>query len=112
MYQMDENNSGGVGAKKGFFFQDYVATFFASEMLLNSHINGIGCEVCDDINIFHPKGIVTHVQVKTGTVANGWNLTELKAPRNYTPDKGPKLHSSVLHKSLELDKNPSVTRVC
>ncbi|WP_175354184.1 dsDNA nuclease domain-containing protein [Aliivibrio fischeri] len=104
MYQMDENNSGGVGAKKGFFFQDYVTTLFVSEMLLDNRISGVGCEVGDDIDLFHPKNIVTHVQVKTGTVDNGWNLKELKACRNLTKDKKPKRHSSVLHKSLELDK--------
>ncbi|EGR2845024.1 DUF4297 domain-containing protein [Vibrio parahaemolyticus] len=108
MYQMDENNGGGVGAKKGFFFQDYVATLFASEMLLDNRISGVGCEVGDDIELFHPKNIVTHVQVKTGTVDNGWNLTELKASRNSTQDKKPKPYSSVLHKSLELDKDTNL----
>lgn len=105
---MDENNSGGVGAKKGFFFQDYIATLFASEMLLDNRICGIGCEVGDDIDIFHINNIMTHVQVKTGTVSNVWNLTELKAPRNYTQNQKPKPQSSVLHKSLELDKDPKM----
>lgn len=108
MYHMDDSNSGGVGAKKGFFFQDYVATLFVSEMLLDNRINGVGCEVGDDIELFHPKSVVTHVQVKTGTVDNGWNLTELKKCRNLTQDKKPKRHSSVLHKSLELDKDTNL----
>ncbi|OUS72034.1 hypothetical protein B5G52_09270 [Pseudoalteromonas sp. A601] len=109
MYQMDENNGGGVGAKKGFFFQDYVATLFASEMLLDNRISGVGCEVGDDIELFHPKKVVTHVQVKTGTVDKDWNLTELKKSRNLTQDKKPKSYSSILHKSLELDKDTNLT---
>lgn len=106
---MDENNSGGVGAKKGFFFQDYVATFLASEMLLDYHIRGIGCEIDDDIEVFHSSGCVTHVQVKTGTVDKCWNLEQLKAPRNFKANKKPRPFSSVLHKSLELDKDPNIT---
>ncbi|MBF4438194.1 DUF4297 domain-containing protein, partial [Vibrio anguillarum] len=62
----------------------------------------------DDIDLFHLKNIVTHVQVKTGTVDNGWNLKELKASRNSTQDKKPKPYSSVLHKSLELDKDTNL----
>ncbi|PKF49730.1 dsDNA nuclease domain-containing protein [Enterovibrio nigricans] len=107
MYQMDENNSGGVGAKAGFYFQDHVATLLASEMLLDNRVRGIGCEVGDDIDVFHSDDSVTHVQVKTGTVDKDWNLTQLRAPRNSGAVKDP--NSSILHKSLELDKDPTVT---
>jgi hypothetical protein len=107
-YQMDESNAGGVGAKKGFYFQDYVATLLASEMLVDSDITGIGCEVGDDVEIFNSDNSVIHVQVKTGTVSNLWSLKELKAPRNFTSNKKPKPKSSILHKSLEFDKEPNI----
>ncbi|MGN5000641.1 dsDNA nuclease domain-containing protein [Aeromonas sp. 61P] len=108
MYQMDDNNRGGVAAKKGFFFQDYVATFLATEMLLDRDIKGIGCEVGDDIEIFHSDNSITHVQVKTGTVSNHWTLSELKAPRNVNQGGKAQPNSSILHKSLELDKTPNI----
>jgi len=68
MYQMDESNRGGVAAKKGFFYQDYMATLLATRMLLDSNIRGIGNEVGEDIEIYSMNDIVTYVQVKTGTV--------------------------------------------
>ena len=108
MYQMDDNNRGGVAAKKGFFFQDYVATFLATEMLFDRDIKGIGCEVGDDIEIFHSDNSITHVQVKTGTVSNHWTLSELKAPRNVNQGGKAQPNSSILHKSLELDKTPNI----
>lgn len=107
-YLMDESNRGGVAAKKGFYFQDFVTTLFATEMLIDNYILGVGCEVGDDVEIFHSDSSVTHVQVKTGTVDKSWNLTELKAPRNFDSTGKPIPKSSILHKSLEFDKTAKI----
>ncbi|EJU9538318.1 dsDNA nuclease domain-containing protein [Vibrio parahaemolyticus] len=104
MFQMDKSNQGGTAAKKGFYYQDYFATLLVTRMLLDRNIKGIGCEVFDDIDIYHADDSITYVQVKTGTVDKDWNLTELKKPRNETKKDGKaKKNSSILHKSLEQD---------
>ncbi|MEZ8027178.1 dsDNA nuclease domain-containing protein [Enterovibrio norvegicus] len=108
MFEMDKSNQGGIGAKKGFFYQDYFATLLVTRMLLDREIKGVGCEVFDDIDIYHTDNSVTYVQVKTGTVDKEWNLTELKKPRNITSKGAAKPQSSILHKSLELDKNKNL----
>ena len=109
MYYMDESNSGGVAAKKGFFYQDYMATLLSTKMLLDSNIIGIGNEVGDDIEIYAMNNVVTYVQVKTGTVDNHWTITELKKPRGKISGGLPKPHSSILHKSFDFDNDPKVT---
>ncbi|HAS6981373.1 TPA: DUF4297 domain-containing protein [Vibrio parahaemolyticus] len=88
MFQMDKSNQGGTAAKKGFYYQDYFATLLVTRMLLDRNIKGIGCEVFDDIDIYHADDSITYVQVKTGTVDKDWNLTELKKPRNETKKDG------------------------
>jgi hypothetical protein len=100
---MDKSNLGGSGAKKGFYYQDYFATLLVTRMLLDRGIKGVGCEVFDDIDIYHSDNSITYVQVKTGTVGKDWNLTELKKPRNKTSRGKAKVNSSILHKSLEQD---------
>ncbi|WP_159458212.1 dsDNA nuclease domain-containing protein [Photobacterium andalusiense] len=105
---MDKSNQGGTGAKKGFFYQDYFAALLVTRMLLDREIKGIGCEVFDDIDIYHTDNSITYVQVKTGTVDKDWNLAELKKPRNTTSIGTSKPQSSILHKSLELDRDKSL----
>lgn len=104
MFLMDKSNQGGTGAKKGFYYQDYFATLLVTRMLLDRNIKGIGCEVFDDIDIYHHDNSITYVQVKTGTVDKEWNLSELKKPRNNIAGTKPKPQSSILHKSLQQDK--------
>ncbi|HIF9057190.1 TPA: dsDNA nuclease domain-containing protein [Photobacterium damselae] len=108
MLPMDKSNQGGTGAKKGFYFQDYFATLLVTRMLLDRTIKGIGCEVFDDIDIYHTDNSVTYVQVKTGTVDKEWNITELKKSRNKTSEGKVKTHSSILHKSLEFDNKKGI----
>ncbi len=50
---MSDSDSGGIGAKKGFLYQDYVAALFTLNMLVDKKLHSIRCEVKDDIDLIY-----------------------------------------------------------
>lgn len=98
---MNTNNSGGVGAKKGFLFQDYVAAYFVTKMLRDKRIKGICCEVKDDIDIIYDDR-VCYVQIKTTDSNSRWNISELKE-RTKEQGKTRYNNDSIIHKSISCD---------
>lgn len=105
---MAENDSGGIGAKKGFLYQDYVAALFALKMLDDKSISEIRCEVSDDIDVVYDS-YIEYVQVKTTKSDKAWQMGEFtkcsyntkktstgKERKEYKRD-------SILHKSMDCD---------
>lgn len=100
---MDESDGGGVGAKKGFLYQDYAAALYVTEMLLDKEILAVRCEVTDDIDIIR-KDSIEYIQVKTTDSDKNWTLTEFTETSKQ--EKGKTKHvDSILHKSLACDNN-------
>lgn len=107
---MVNSDSGGIGAKKGFLYQDYVAALNVLFMLQNKKIQEVRCEVSDDIDIVYDD-YIEYVQVKTTTSERSWLLTELTDCTKKTVEgkkqgstKVVKNEDSILHKSLSCDK--------
>ncbi|UHQ54140.1 dsDNA nuclease domain-containing protein [Microbulbifer sp. YPW16] len=106
---MAKSDSGGIGAKKGFLYQDYVAALNALYMLLNKSIKEIRCEVSDDIDVVYDD-YVEYVQVKTTKAEKAWQIgeftkTSYKEKQTKTGKKKKEYGSdSILHKSLDCDK--------
>lgn len=103
---MDQSDSGGVGAKKGFLYQDYAAAYYVTKMLLDKRIIAVRCEVTDDIDIIYDSEIES-VQVKTTDGDRKWSLTEFTKISEHKNKNKPKPTDSILHKSLECDKLPN-----
>lgn len=106
---MANSDSGGIGAKKGFLYQDYVAALNVLFMLQNKKIQEVRCEVSDDIDIVYEE-FIEYVQVKTTASNKSWLLTELtNCSKKTVPAKKPgstkviKNKDSILHKSLSCD---------
>ena len=72
---MEQSDSGGVGAKKGFLYQDYAAAYFLLKMLRDKSIISIRCEVTDDIDVVY-QDYIEYVQVKTTDAERKWTLKE------------------------------------
>lgn len=98
---MDANDSGGVGAKKGFLFQDYVAAYFVTLMLRDKRIQGVCCEVKDDIDILY-SDYVEYVQIKTTDDDKKWNVDEL-CKRTKKKNSVRYNNDSIVHKSIQCD---------
>ncbi len=99
---MDANDAGGVGAKKGFLYQDLAAAFYLSQMLFDKKLKTIRCEVTDDIDLVFDC-YTEYVQVKTTDSEKLWSIDELSK----ISSKGKQ--DSILHKSLSCDKTPGLT---
>lgn len=95
---MDHSNSGGVGAKKGFLFQDYVAALYVTEMLRDKRIKGVCCEVKDDVDIIY-ENHVRFIQIKTTDGDKKWSAKEL-CLRTKKKDSNRYNQDSIVHKSL------------
>lgn len=54
---MKKIDSGGIGAKKGFLYQDYIAAYLALHMLKDKHLKAVRCEVSDDIDLIYTNYI-------------------------------------------------------
>ncbi|HAV1411523.1 dsDNA nuclease domain-containing protein [Vibrio parahaemolyticus] len=108
---MSQSDSGGVGAKKGFLYQDYVATYYALKMLQDKNLLSVRCEVTDDIDLVYSH-CTEYVQVKTTQKDKSWQLTEF-TERSYKIPTGKKRkvfkEDSILHKSLDCDNDTNVT---
>lgn len=98
---MDSNDSGGVGAKKGFLFQDYVAAYFVTLMLRDKRIRGICCEVKDDIDVLY-SDYVEYIQIKTTDDDKKWSADEL-CKRTKKKDSNRYNNDSIVHKSIQCD---------
>ena len=105
---MSNSDSGGIGAKKGFLYQDYFAALCTLEMLYDKGVEKIRCEVSDDIDIVYSDSI-EYVQVKTTKADHSWQLGEFTrcSFRKERTKKGSERkvynHDSILHKSLDCD---------
>lgn len=96
---MEQSDSGGVGAKKGFFYQDLAAAYYLTKMLIDKTLKYVRCEVTDDIDLVYDKHI-EYIQVKTTDNDSKWTITELCKTENATKT------DSIIHKSLSCDNNP------
>ncbi|CAH7189047.1 conserved hypothetical protein [Vibrio chagasii] len=104
---MIKTDSGGIGAKKGFLYQDYIAAYFTLQMLKDKSLMAVRCEVSDDIDLLY-KGYIEYVQVKTTALSNKWNLNELTTvtKKVVAGKKNPVKNSdSILHKSIDCDND-------
>lgn len=109
---MSRNDSGGVGAKSGFLFQDYVAAYYVLQMLQNKRIDAVRFEVTDDIDVIYTQGEIEFIQVKTTEAERRWSIGELcevsKVKKERGKPKPPPATDSILHKSLSCDSNISI----
>ena len=109
---MNRDDSGGVGAKSGFLFQDYVAAYYVFRMLQNKKIDAVRCEVTDDIDILYPNDEIEYIQVKTTEGDRKWSIAELcevtKVKKERGKPKPPPINDSILHKSLNCDTDISI----
>lgn len=106
---MDASNTGGVGAKHGFLYQDYAAAFYLLKMLRDKRLKAVRCEVTDDIDLIYDD-YIEYVQVKSTDGNSKWNLKEFCATSPAKKVKGKKLkkpQDSILHKSLACDDKDS-----
>ena len=105
--EMESNDSGGVAAKHGFFFQDCVAAYHVTQMLRDKTIRSIRCEVTDDIDIVS-DGYIDFVQVKS-TGKTRWNISDivqnLKGANKKTIP-----FTSILHKSMQCESDATFSR--
>lgn len=99
---MDATDAGGVGAKKGFLYQDLAAAFYLSQMLFDKNLKTIRCEVTDDIDLVF-ESYTEYVQVKTTDSEKLWSIEELSK----ISEKGKQ--DSILHKSLSCDKTSGLS---
>ena len=74
---MDSSNAGGVAAKYGFVYQDYVAALLTTEMLMDKHMRFVRCEVVDDIDVGWDD-VIEFVQVK-GAEDRSWTISAITA---------------------------------
>lgn len=104
LFMMISSNTGGVGAKAGFLFQDYAAALYVIQMLTDKTLLAVRCEVTDDIDlIFDDRE--EFVQVKTTDGESKWTLTEVCAVTKRKKERGkPKplpSDDSIIHKSMQ-----------
>lgn len=105
---MKKNDCGGIGAKKGFLYQDYVAALNTLRMLSDKNIKEVRCEVSDDIDVVYDD-YIEYVQVKTTKADKSWQLSELtkrshkKVKTKTGREKKVYNKDSILHKSLDCD---------
>jgi hypothetical protein len=106
---MDKSDSGGVGAIKGFLYQDFVAAYLVIGMLNDKSIKKVRFEVSDDVDVVY-EDFIRYVQVKSTSSDSNWTLDEfakVSVKETVGPRKGVKkikAKDSILHKSLECDK--------
>lgn len=63
---MEITDSGGVAAKYGFLYQDCVAAWLATEMLMDKRMRAVRVETVDDIDVIW-AGFTEFIQVKTAS---------------------------------------------
>ena len=108
---MENSDSGGVGAKKGFLYQDYAAALYVISMIRNKKIKAVRCEVTDDIDIIYDN-YIEYVQVKTTDSNTKWGVVEFcktSTAKKVSGKRSIKPTDSILHKSLGCDKHKKLT---
>ncbi|EPO8472415.1 dsDNA nuclease domain-containing protein [Yersinia enterocolitica] len=98
---MDSSDSGGVGAKKGFLYQDHAAAYFVTMMLRDKRLQGVCCEVIDDIDLIYDD-YIEYIQLKSTDGDKKWTPDELC---KRTKESGHKRYNdnSIVHKSMDTD---------
>ncbi|ENQ8053208.1 DUF4297 domain-containing protein [Vibrio parahaemolyticus] len=108
---MDQSDSGGVAALKGFTYQNVAAAYYVLQMLRDKSLIAVRCEVIDDFDLIY-NNRVEYVQVKTKDGDSKWTIEEfaeadtkvVKPTGRQTKDQTISLRDSILHKSLLCDK--------
>lgn len=108
---MEQSDSGGVAAIKGFTYQNLVAAYYILTMLLDKTLVSVRCEVIDDIDLVYDDR-VEYVQVKTTDADCKWKINDFaEAKTKEVPPVKPKRkmqtvsrEDSILHKSIMCDK--------
>jgi hypothetical protein len=107
---MENSDLGGVGAKKGFLYQDYAAALYVISMLRDKRIKAVRFEVTDDIDIIYDS-YTEYVQVKTTDNDKKWSVIEFCKTSPAKKGKGSiKFADSILHKSLSCDRNRGIAK--
>lgn len=109
---MEQTDSGGVAALKGFTYQNLAAAYYVLNMLRDKSLISVRCEVVDDIDLIY-ENRVEYVQVKTTDGNSKWCMQELaEATTKSVPPVGRQRNyqtvsneDSILHKSLLCDKD-------
>lgn len=108
---MDQSDSGGVAALKGFTYQNVAAAYYVLCMLRDKSLISVRCEVVDDIDLVYDNRI-EYVQVKTTDSDSKWKVKEFaEATTKTVPPTGRQKvdqvisqEDSILHKSIQCDR--------
>ena len=108
---MEQSDSGGPAALKGFTYQNFAAAYYVLTMLRDKSLISVRCEVIDDIDLVYNNRI-EYVQVKTTDNDSKWTVKEFsEASTKMVPPVRPQrvdqkvsLEDSILHKSILCDK--------
>lgn len=108
---MEITDSGGVAAKYGFLYQDCVAAWLATEMLMDREMRAVRVETVDDVDIVW-AGFTEFIQVKAAaekkwtptTITDNSTSTAVASTKSKpggTPRKKRIPDSSMVHKSMK-----------
>ncbi|WP_445946735.1 dsDNA nuclease domain-containing protein [Shewanella sp.] len=109
---MEQSDSGGVAALKGFTYQNLAAAYYVLCMLRDKSLISVRCEVVDDIDLVYDNRI-EYVQVKNTDGESKWSIKDFaEATTKTVPPAGRQrvnqtisLEDSILHKSIRCDKD-------
>lgn len=74
----DTSDHGAVASRRGYKYQDIIATSYVLDMLSDCELLGVRCERVDDIDLIWSSN-TEYVQVKTTAGDSNWTLNELKS---------------------------------
>lgn len=108
---MEITDSGGVAAKYGFLYQDCVAAWLATEMLMDREMRAVRVETVDDVDIVW-AGFTEFIQVKAAaekkwtptTITDNSTSTAVSSAKGKSGGKPRKKRipdSSMVHKSMK-----------
>lgn len=109
---MEQSDSGGVAALKGFTYQNLAAAYYVLNMLRDKSLISVRCEVVDDIDLVFDDRI-EYVQVKTTDGDSKWCIKEFAeaTTKSILPSGRQRVNQtisqedSILHKSIQCDKD-------
>jgi|GEM_PF-4685195 len=93
------SDHGAISSRRGYLYQDYIATNYVLDMLSDRDLIGVRCERIDDIDLIR-RNLIEYVQVKSNLSVGVWNLKNI-----YKLDKV----ESIVQKSLSSDKESNIT---
>ncbi|MBX4138821.1 dsDNA nuclease domain-containing protein [Pseudomonas sp. S5F11] len=116
MSEMEITDSGGVAAKYGFLYQDCVAAWLATEMLMDRDMRAVRVETVDDVDIVW-SGFTEFIQVKAAaekkwtptTITDNATSTAVASTKSKSVGKPRKKRipdSSMVHKSMKQATTP------